>query len=738
MRRLSALAVLAAALSAVVMPASADEIGGAGMAGSRPRICLVLSGGGARGVAHIGVLKVLEELRVPVDCVVGTSVGAIVGGAYASGLGIEQLEQQIRNTEWQSVLSDQPARPQRSVRSKEFDRQRLLGAEFGLHGGSLLLPHGAIVGQQLELFLQQMVGQVAELPSFDEMAIPYRAIATDIETGGMIVLDHGSVAAAMRASMSVPGVFAPQELEGHLLVDGGLVRKLGVDVARSMGADVVIAVNLGSPLLKRAEINSILGVSQQTINILMEQNVQRSLQELGPRDVLIQPELGDFGSTDFVHSATTIPLGEQAARRVADQLSPLALDAEGYVRYRAELVGPQSTHRFAHIRVATTGLRRVNPRSVEMVYRDAASARGDRKSLLAGVTALYATDDFQQVRMRVEETDGSRDLIIDPVEKSWGPNYLRFGLNLSTDFAGNSNFNVLADHRMTWLDSFGLEWRNQVSIGQLTRVATEFYQPLDTRRRFFIAPRAEWSQQIDDVFNGDDSIARYRNRRGGGGLDLGFRLATIGELRIGYEYTALRSTLTTGSPLFSNFQADTYGWRGRLTFDQLDDWVFPQSGYYANVDARLVRSATSEAEYDQLRAELRYALGGGRHSLVLGLVEASSLGTDVPFYDAFPLGGPASLGGYSEREWLVQGYTLGEIAYQFRLKSLGMIARSFNAGAAFQVADIRGRINGPEPAGVVYGSSAFLSTDTALGPIYLGIGVAEGGRYTFFFYLGKP
>jgi NTE family protein len=342
------------------------------------------------------------------------------------------------------------------------------------------------------------------------------------------------------------------------------------------------------------------------------------------------------------------------------------------------------------------------------------------------------------VGVRVDESAGARDLVIVPAEKSWGPNYLRFGLGLSTDFAGNSNFNVLADNRVTWLNSLGLEWRNKASLGQFTRARTELYQPLDQRRRFFIAPSAEWSQQIDELFVDDASVARYRNRRGGAALDVGLRIGTLGEVRLGYEYGAVRSTVTTGTSGFPDFRADTWGWHAGLVFDQFDDWIFPQSGYFASLSARVLSSGEPGTEYDQLIADLQYALGGGRHSLVLGLTEASALGTNLPIYDAFALGGAASLGGYRERQWLVNGYTLGRLSYQFRLTSLGFVARGFNLGLGLQVADIHGRRNGPEPSGVVFGSTAFLSTDTAIGPVYLGVGIGEAGAYTFYLSLGKP
>ena len=220
----------------------------------RPKTCLVLSGGGARGAAHVGVLKVLEELRVPIDCVVGTSMGSIVGASYVSGTTTAEMEDALRTANWDIVLGDEPARARRSWRSKELERERAIGAEIGVGTRGALLPGGAVIGQQLEGFLQLLLGPPVTRARFDELPIPFRAIAADITTGKMVVLDKGSLNAAVRASMSVPGAFAPQEIEGRLLVDGGLVRNLGIDIARNMGARRIIAVNLGTTLMPREQV----------------------------------------------------------------------------------------------------------------------------------------------------------------------------------------------------------------------------------------------------------------------------------------------------------------------------------------------------------------------------------------------------------------------------------------------------------------------------------------------------
>jgi len=258
---LSLAALPLAALSLLALAPVALGGGIAELAPARPKTCLVLSGGGARGAAHIGVIRVLEEMSIPIDCVVGTSMGAIVGASWVSGRSPAEMERAMRTADWDVVLGDEPDRPQRSWLSKDLERERVVGAEIGMGRKGALLPGGAVIGQQLERFLQELLGPPVNRRSFDELSIPFRAIATDIETGQMKILEAGILNAAVRASMSVPGAFAPQEIDGRLYVDGGLVRNLGVDVARGLGAELVIAVNLGSTLAGRDEVNSLVGVT---------------------------------------------------------------------------------------------------------------------------------------------------------------------------------------------------------------------------------------------------------------------------------------------------------------------------------------------------------------------------------------------------------------------------------------------------------------------------------------------
>ena len=298
----------------------------------RPRIGLVLSGGGARGAAHIGVLKVLEENRVPVDAIAGTSMGAVVGGLYASGLNAEDIERVMTSFDWQNAFSDRPARTDLNFRRKLEDQNFLVKFPLGLKGRKFRLPRGLVQGQKLTQILRGLTLPVAQIQSFDDLAIPFRAIATDIVTGDRVVLDHGDLTTAMRASLSAPGVFAPVDSEGRMLVDGGLSSNLPIDVAREMGVDILIVVDCGFPLLERGKLVSVATVSNQMLAILIRHNTAEQRKTLKTSDVVIDPALGDFSSLDFTEHDKAMRIGEEAARGQTQRLAALSVPAEDFQR----------------------------------------------------------------------------------------------------------------------------------------------------------------------------------------------------------------------------------------------------------------------------------------------------------------------------------------------------------------------------------------------------------------------
>jgi NTE family protein len=303
---------------------------------AHPRIGLALSGGGARGLAHVGVLKVLDEMRIPISCVTGTSMGAIVGGTYASGRSPEEMEKIVVAAHWDDIFRDVPPRKEIAVRRKFDDYKTLFKPEFGVKDGGLMLPKGVIAGVSIEAFFRELATPAFGIDDFNKLPIPFHAMATDIETGESIVLDRGSLSQAMRASMSVPGAIAPVEIDGRLLVDGGIANNLPIDQARKLCGDVIIAVNIATPPLRRDELTSALSVTAQLINFLGKQTVDEQIRSLGPKDVLIAPDLGDISAGTFDRSKDAIAIGEKATRAMADKLTRYSLPPEQYAALRSK------------------------------------------------------------------------------------------------------------------------------------------------------------------------------------------------------------------------------------------------------------------------------------------------------------------------------------------------------------------------------------------------------------------
>ena len=706
----------------------------------RPKVCLVLSGGGARGAAHVGVLKVLEEMRVPIDCITGTSMGSLVGAAYATGTTVPEMEQLLGEISTQLLFKEKPPRREQAIRRKLDDRENFIGPEIGLNDWKLGLPKGFVSGVQLETVLRALAKTEGYL-KFDELGIPFRAVATDLVTGRTVVFAEGELANVMRASMSVPGAIAPAEFDGKILVDGGLTDNLPVDVARAMGADVVIAVNLGTPLAPREQLNSILGVSGQVINILTEQNVQRSLASLKATDILILPELGDFSAGDFDHLPATVPIGEAAARKVADRLAALSLPPAEYaaLRSRQLVVAAQDTKPVDEIRF--TNLERVNPATAKAVMDTKPGVPLDQQVLDADMRRLYGTGYFEHVNYRILEEPGRRVLSIDAVEKSWGPNYLRFGFGFSTDFKGDAPFNILASYRRTWINALGAEWRNDLQLGQSSSFATEFYQPLDPTQFFFVAPRAEGQRRLVDLFQGSQRLARYDVRYARAGLDLGSQLTRYGELRVGALFGALDASLNTGPPELAPpvGRMKQGAFTSRLVVDQLDSAIFPRSGAAATAHVFASTAALGATDpYTKWDADGTAVWSFGAHTFSVGFKAGGKLGSDpLPRYDLFQWGGFLQQSGYPIGALVTDRFTFARLLYYNKFIEQKLLEGIY-AGFSLEA----GRYGTPlvpgAPSGVLKSASVFLGADTPVGPLYFGYGRAADHNGSFYLFLGRP
>lgn len=722
---------------------------------ARPRIGLVLSGGGARGLAHVGVLKVLERERVPVDFIAGTSMGAIIGGLYASGMGAEALERELLAIDWNGLFASRVARPELSQRMKEQDFELASAFEIGLRDGELRVPLGTVSSRGLESLLRRFTLPVRTVRDFDRLPIPFRAVATDMETGQPQVLREGDLALAMRSSMSVPGVFAPTEVNGRILGDGGLVDNLPIEVVRAMGADVVIAVNIGTPLASRETLDTLLGMTAQMINILTEQNVQRSLAGMTPRDLLITPQLGTLSAADFVRTRDFIQLGEIQAQAQVLQLGDFALDDAAYRTWAAARPRPEVTEpRLDFVRFQGAQITRPERLADQMESRPGAAF--DATVAERDVRRLVASGDYTRVDYQLLSTPaGEEGLVFDLEEKSWGPNYFRVGLDLSTDFSGRSDFNIRIGHVRRWLDASGAEWRNLVSIGAQPGWRTEWVRPLGWSTAlgsdWFVAPNAAIERREVVTYADPEGPQSGRLRRTSlrAGVDLGQPWGGFGELRLGVYTQRWDDKLLIRSADFPGREERSsrreIGLRLRAVVDQLDYAYFPQAGYrlVGEVAAGQLRNhdaASGRGTQDFSRVELNANIAttmAVRHTFNL---YASTLlaGQATPQGQGlYALGGFQNLSGY--RPGQVEGNYLvfGRATYYYRLTPPAL-TRGFFAGASLEAGNAWTARRDIDAGDLRSGASVFLGADTGLGPLYFGLVWAPRGEAGLYLLLGRP
>ena len=707
---------------------------------ARPRIGLVLAGGGAKGSAHIGVLKVLEELRVPIDAIAGTSMGALVGGGYAAGLSAADMEQAVTSVDWNQLFDDDPPRAEWPMRRKEQSLKPTFGFSIGRRDGELRLPKGAISGQEVVLYLSDLTAGAEGVAHFDQLPIPFRAVATDLESGEMVVFDRGPLPLAMRASMAVPGVFAPLETDDRIYVDGGLVRNLPVDIARAMGVDKLIVVKLEADPPTREQLSSVLGSIGQMINFVFAQNEERSLTEIDAQsDILVTPQLGDIGPGDFDRGPEAIATGVAAARRVSDQLARLGVSPAEYAAWRASVERRrESVARIDEVRIE--GLNRVNPDLFEPIVAGHEGKPLDRAKLASDLSRLYGRGDFERVNYRIEREDGRNLLIVDAVEKAWGPGYLSFGLGLTSDFEGDSRFGLRATYRQTWINDLGGEWLTQINLGNEPEFSTEFYQPFDAARTGFVAPYIDLGKVPLGVFRGDDRVARYDITRYRVGVDLGTTFGHVAELRLGLLFGDVDADVDTGSPLVPEAHNRESGFRARLLHDTRDSGGIPRRGSFAKVDLFAPTKALgADEEYIRAEIETTKALSSGPNTLVAHLRGGTAFGAEMPYYDQFPLGGFLKLSGYANEQFRGNEYAFGSLVYYRRLSTLTPpLGKGLYVGGSLEVGRQWDVIELLNPSETRYGGSLFFGADTWLGPFFVGFGLSGEGETTGYVNLGRP
>jgi NTE family protein len=708
----------------------------------RPRIGLVLSGGGARGAAHIGVLKVLDELRVPIDAIAGTSMGAVVGGLYATGFSAQDIERIVGTLDWQDAFKDRPPRAELTFRRKQEDQNFLVKFPLGLRSGNFLLPKGLIQGQKLNQTLRKLTLPVARITDFDQLPTPFRAVATDLETGEAVVMHEGDLTSAVRASLSAPGVFSPVEREGRLLVDGGLSENLPINVARQMGVDVLIVVDVGFPLLDRTKLNSAPVISNQMLAILVRRDSDRQRATLTDRDIVIDPPLADASSFDFGIVMRAVEQGEQAARAAAQKLSTYSVSPDEYSIY---MVRREDIRRGT----PTVDFVRVEPGSeryteaLTKLFDDVVGKPVDADELGKRVTGYYGRGNLEALDYALVKDETDRyGLALTARRNSWGPNYVRFGLNLQDDFEGNSTYNAAARFVLSEITQPGGEWVWDLQVGETSRFATEVYLPFSQSSPYFVSPHAQIeARNVSVLDEQQEALAEYRVRSFSYGVDFGREFGNWGEIRTGYGVDRGKSHVRVGDPTLPTGDFDSRGYFVRMAYDRLDDINFPRHGQSAFLQWTGQRAGLG-ADQTADRVELNWiaARTFGRQTAVWW----TSLGTALnePTADLrtlFPLGGFLNLSGIKADS--ISGPHFG-ITRLLLYRQIGRGGPGFldvpaYIGLSLEAGNVWQRRSDASFGGTRKDASVFLGLDTPIGPVYLGTGFEEGGSEAFYLFLGR-
>jgi NTE family protein len=595
------------------------------------------------------------------------------------------------------------------------------------------VPLAFVTGQKFDLELNRLTLPLMGIHNFDQFPIPYRAVATDIETGKEVVLGSGSLARAIRASMAVPAAFNPVEIDGRLLIDGGIANNVPVSVARDMGAEVFIVVDVGSGLAKREQIDNALAVTGQLAAFLFTLNTEKQLATLGPQDVLIRPPLGDIGGGSFSRVGEAIPIGEQAAREAIRALSRYGLSPEEYERYvagRGQPAGEVPVIQFVRI----DNQSRVSDEVIAERITARVGEPFDEARLKQDIGQIYGLDIFESVRYKLVEENGQTGLLITARENSWGPGYFQTGLAFSNNLEGNSVFKLGGMYTLTEINELNGEWRTAVQVAEEPGIYTEIHQPLDPLSRYFIAGKVGYERKNIYQYDDHDQLAKFQASGFRLETALGREFGTWGEIRLGYRRETGTIEVITGPPT-DDVDFDKGEVFLRLSDDKLDSLYFPSKGHFGRIELLTSRKELGAGDdYEQLQLTYSHALSWDRNTLLGSLLFNTTLDDDAPLVGLFQTGGFLRLSGLQLNELSGQHVGLGRLVYLRRINDIRLfrayLGGSLELGNAWQE---KGDIGFDD---TIFAGSAFLGVDTPIGPLYIGYGRADSGEGSIYVFLG--
>lgn len=720
---------------------------------SRPKIAVVLAGGGAKGAAHIGVLKALEEMNIPVDIITGTSMGAYVGGLYATGMSADEIESFIYSVDWNSGYRDRVDRSQRRVRDKEYEDRYQITTDLGLRFGEVRSPTGVVQGQNMLRILRETTGNLGRFNSFDDLAIPYRSVATDIVELEEVVLDNGYLVDAMMASMSVPGALPPYELNGHMLVDGGVVNNMPVDVARAMGADVVIAVDISTDYKSEEDFTGLFAVADQLSNYLVRRSTQEQAETLSGDDVYIRPDVGQMETVEFEKMPDAFKAGYEITRGLKSKLEGLSVSNADYQKYIEHKQDMRKNLEYGDERVVDQIVLVNNTHYSDVLLTNRLELDTGRPLETAeiekAVENLYALDRFELITYHFEEIDGVNLLVFEVNEKSWGPNYLNFRFFLEDDFNTDSQYGIGMSANFTNLNSHGAELTFNVDMGTDKLIEAELYSPVLSSQELFVSGKLNYNNEnrnwpFSDLENPDIgsvydflpvSYTEFITE-----LAAGVQPTLWQEFRVGGRYTKGQieaSTLASAG----TFDYERLGVFANYRLDTLDDFAFPTHGMLIDLDY-LVSHDKSPEDFRQtntkgdiedtvyeITARFKGAVTHSRHTLV-GQAEYSfveSKNSSVPL-DPRELGGFLNLSGIPRNSLIGQNLFYTSLVYRYKWmdNDFGLFEAPVYLGASLEHGGVWSdndlKLN---EAPLYNAASIFFGVDSPIGPIMLAYGRTE-------------
>lgn len=706
----------------------------------RPKVGLVLGGGGARGGAHIGVLRVLERERIPIDYIAGTSVGAIVGSLYASGHSPDEIESIINQIDWKEVLSDRGPRSEHSIASKKNDVEFAISLEAGFHDGKLHLPSGLIQGQRLQLLLNRLLIETSHIDNFDELQIPFRAVATDLATMKPYVFDGGHLPTAVRASMSVPVAFAPVRHDGTILVDGGIVDNVPADVAREMGADILIAVDVRTPLADVSEINSIAAVLDQIITGMMTADTDRQLEILTDQDILMFPKIDDVSSADFPHTVDAIPAGELAANNHVDDLRRLSLSEDEYAAHTAaRAINLSTLPRISSLEVENDEGGQQN--TVDALFGWQLNEPLAIDQLENSISELYSDGRYSTIEYKVDHELEDATLRFDLTDKFWGPTIIDAALRVSDNFDGISNYLFSAQATTHDINSRGAKWINRLRMGLRTGLFSELVQPITASHRNFVAVSGEYAARNVNIVTPQDR-AVLRDQRAVLALDVGHAFGRLSEIRLGYELGYSSPNVVFGEQVsLSELDFTISQLTAEYFQDTLDHPAFPSDGLF--LDAKVsypLEALGADATATAWSFDLYKPLKLGQGALLLGLTAGGISNDNTVFLqEIYSLGGITRLSGYQPDELSGTHMGLASAVYYRRLgaDNESLLSTPIYIGGSIETGNVWLLSDDISADTLLLAGSIFAGIDSPIGPIYLAYGQAEGGVNSIYLNIGS-